>query len=102
MVDVGPRPGEVLVGDAAVASRVLVTAAALEITVHGWDVAEATGSPRRVPAELAAGLLDAAGALVDARDRGVRFGPAHPVPDDAPADVRLLAFLGRRSAVTVT
>ncbi|MEI5673534.1 MULTISPECIES: TIGR03086 family metal-binding protein [unclassified Nocardioides] len=99
---VGPRPGEVLVGDAAVASRVLVAAAALEITVHGWDVAEATGSPRRVPAELAAGLLDAAGALVDARDRGVRFGPAYAVPGDAPPDVRLLAFLGRRGVVNVT
>lgn len=88
-------PDEVRVGDAALASRVLVTAAALEITVHGWDVGQATGRPRRVPEELARGLLVAARGLVDPEDRGIRFGPERPVPGDAPADVRLLAFLGR-------
>ncbi|WP_244930579.1 TIGR03086 family metal-binding protein [Nocardioides sp. W7] len=88
-------PGDVLVGDAALAGPVLVTAAALEITVHGWDVGQATGRPRRVPDELAEGLLAAAGSLVAPRDRGVRFGPARDVPPDSPADVRLLAFLGR-------
>ena len=88
-------PRDVLVGDAALAGPVLVTAAALEITVHGWDVGQATGRPRRVPEELAEGLLEAADVLVDARDRGVRFAPARAVAPSAPADVRLLAFLGR-------
>lgn len=92
---VGASPDGVRVGDAAVASSVLVTTAALEITVHGWDVGQATGRPRRVPDALAEGLLAVAGALVDDRDRGVRFGLARPVPANAPADVRLLAFLGR-------
>lgn len=92
---VGARPDQVRVGDLALASPLLVSAAALEITVHGWDVGQATGRARRVPDDLARGLLDAAALLVDAGDRGVRFGPARPVPDDAPDDVRLLAFLGR-------
>jgi len=88
-------PATVRVGDAAVGSAVLVTAAALEIAVHGWDVGQATGRRRPVPPDLADGLLGAAGLLVDAADRGVRFGRARPVPADAGADVRLLAFLGR-------
>lgn len=89
------RPDQVLVGGAALASTVLVTAAALEITVHGWDVGQATGRARRVPGGLARGLLAAAGDLVDERDRGTRFGPERPVADGADDDVRLLAFLGR-------
>lgn len=89
------RPDRVLVGGAALASTVLVTAAALEITVHGWDVGQATGHARRVPDGLARRLLDAATELVDDRDRGPRFGPPRPVAADAPDDVRLLAFLGR-------
>lgn len=93
-------PAGVRVGDAELASSVLVTAAALEIAVHGWDVGQATGRSRRVPPGLARGLLAAAGVLVDAGDRGVRFGPAREVPEDAPDDVRLLAFLGRVDRVT--
>lgn len=89
------RPAVVRVGDLALGSAVLVTAAALEITVHGWDVAQATGHPQQVPADLARGLLVAADRLVDDGDRGVRFGPVRATPPDAPADVRLLAFLGR-------
>lgn len=88
-------PASVRVGDAVLASPLLVYAAALEITVHGWDVGQATGRRRRVPDDLARGLLAAAGPLVATGDRGVRFGPARPVADDAPHDVRLLAFLGR-------
>ncbi|WP_182525033.1 TIGR03086 family metal-binding protein [Nocardioides dongkuii] len=89
------RHDAVLVGDAALASPVLVAAAALEIAVHGWDVRQATGRPRPLPPDLARGLLGVAGRLVDDRDRGVRFGRPRPVPADATPDVRLLAFLGR-------
>ena len=37
-------PGYVVVGDRPVPSGLLVSAAALEITVHGWDVGQATGA----------------------------------------------------------
>jgi uncharacterized protein (TIGR03086 family) len=89
-----PGPGDVLVGGLDLGSAVLVATAALEITVHGWDVGRVTG-PVPVPRELADALLPVAHLTVSAADRGVRFAPPVPVHDEAPADVRLLAFLGR-------
>ncbi|GAA1907163.1 maleylpyruvate isomerase family mycothiol-dependent enzyme [Nocardioides lentus] len=76
-------------------ASLLVATAALEIGVHGWDVAQATGEDRPVPADLAAQLLPVAAVTIGARDRGRRFGSSLPVAPFAPADVRLLAFLGR-------
>ena len=89
-----PGPGDVLVGGLDLASAVLVATAALEITTHGWDVGRAT-APVGIPEDLAAALLPVAHLTVSEADRGVRFGPAVGVADGAPADVRLLAFLGR-------
>lgn len=90
-----PSAGGVLVAGVPMAAERLVGAAALEITVHGWDVGQATGEARPVPADLAAALMPVAAAAVDHGDRGRRF--AHPLllPGGAPADKRLLAFLGR-------
>jgi uncharacterized protein (TIGR03086 family) len=67
-----------------------------EIVVHGLDVAVATGQEDAVDEEQAAALLELmTGMGVDAfRVPGV-FGPAMPASQDAPAHVRLLAFLGR-------
>ncbi|QIG45124.1 TIGR03086 family protein [Nocardioides anomalus] len=83
------------VGDLGLDAPLLVVTAALEIALHGWDVGQATGHGRRIPPDLAAGLLGIAGAVIDARDRGPRFGPPHAVDATAPADVRLLAWVGR-------
>ncbi|GGO74019.1 TIGR03086 family metal-binding protein [Nocardioides deserti] len=91
----GSARSSVAVGDAGLAGPVLVAAAALEITVHAWDVGRATGRGRPVPDDLARGLLAVAGVVVDPADRGVRFGPVRPVADDATYAVQLLAFLGR-------
>lgn len=92
-----PSPGDVLVGGFDLPSPVLVATAALEVTVHGWDVGQAVGSRVPIPDALAAALLPVARASVTTADRGVRFGPARPVPADAPAARRLLAHLGRRT-----
>ncbi|MCW2842299.1 MAG: hypothetical protein JWN22_215 [Nocardioides sp.] len=89
------EPAAVAVGDLELASPVLVAAAALEITVHGWDVGQATGHGARIPEDLARALLPVAGRLVDPTDRGVRFARPRPTAADAPYDARLLAFLGR-------
>jgi uncharacterized protein (TIGR03086 family) len=70
---------------------------ALEIAVHGWDVAQACGRDRPIPAELAAELLDLAPLLVTQADRPARFGAAIAAPLEAGASDRLLAFLGRRA-----
>jgi uncharacterized protein (TIGR03086 family) len=93
----GPAPGDVLVGDHELPAGLLVATAALEVTVHGWDVGQGTGERAALPPHLAADLLPVARATVSPCDRGVRF--ADPLPDDpdGPADVRLLAYLGRRA-----
>lgn len=69
-----------------------------DLVVHGWDLARATGQDETIdPAEVDRLARDAA-ALGDAiRSPGV-CGPAVTVPDDAPAQDRLLALLGRDPA----
>jgi uncharacterized protein (TIGR03086 family) len=88
-------PATVRIGGHPLDTHVVALAAALEITVHGWDVGRAVGIERPVPRALAEGLLPVASALVTDADRGDRFGEPRPVDADAPAAQRLLAFLGR-------
>lgn len=92
----GPdAPSHVRLGDLAVETGVVVLAAALEITVHGWDVAQATGRATPVPEALAQALLPVAVALVDDADRGTLFSQPVVVADGASDAVRLMAYLGR-------
>ncbi|MBZ5738078.1 TIGR03086 family metal-binding protein [Nocardioides mangrovi] len=94
-----PAPGDVLVGDRELTSSLLVATAALEVTVHGWDVGQSTGSGVPVPPLLAADLLPVAHLTVTRHDRGVRFADPRPGRPGEPADVRLLDFLGRSGLV---
>ena len=48
---------DVMVGDRPLASSLLACAGALEVTLHGWDVSQATGSCAPIPARLALDLL---------------------------------------------
>lgn len=89
------RPAAVQVGEAALDAPLLVAAAALEITLHGWDVGQATGRGARIPDDLARGLLAIAQHLIDTTDRGPRFAAPRPVDDRAGHDARLLAWSGR-------
>jgi uncharacterized protein (TIGR03086 family) len=91
----GPGPVGIRVGEVDLATDLLVATAALEITVHGWDVAQATGEGTPVPAGLARHLLPVAHRTVAEVDRGIRFADALPEPVGATPDVRLRAFLGR-------
>jgi uncharacterized protein (TIGR03086 family) len=84
------------VDDLPLGRDTVVLVGALEIGVHGWDVARATGQSRRIPEDLAVRLYDVALAVVTPAERGRRFGPAVSVPASAPASTRLLAHLGRR------
>jgi uncharacterized protein (TIGR03086 family) len=88
-------PPGVSVGGADLATDLLVATAALEITVHGWDVAQATGECTPIPEGLARQLLPIAHRTVVDLDRGIRFAEALPEPVGATADARLRAFLGR-------
>jgi uncharacterized protein (TIGR03086 family) len=91
----GQIPPGVRVGEVDLATDLLVSTAALEITVHGWDVAQATGEGTPVPEGLARHLIPVAHLAVTEVDRGIRFAAALPEPVGATADARLRAFLGR-------
>jgi uncharacterized protein (TIGR03086 family) len=92
----GETPEGVNVAGHPVTSELLVATAALEVTVHGWDVGRSLGTGREVPDELALRLLDVAHRVVQPHDRTVRFATPLPVPPEAGPGERLLAFLGRR------
>jgi len=89
------RDDNVMVGDRPLASSVLACAGALEVAAHGWDVSQATGSRRPLPALLALDLLPWVDVFVTALDRPERFGPVLDVAMGGPSS-RLLALLGRR------
>lgn len=91
-----PAADTVWVHDQALHADLLLQAAAVEITVHGWDVARAAGADRPLPDALAADLLPAAHLLLASADRPGRFAPALETPYDAGPGERLLAQLGRR------
>ena len=69
----------------------------LELLVHGWDLARATGQQADFPADVAGRALAAARRQLAARPEGpgAPFAAEVPVPDDAPAVDRLAGFLGR-------
>jgi uncharacterized protein (TIGR03086 family) len=86
----------VRVGAAPLTAPIVAGAGAIEVTVHGWDVAQACGTPRRIPDELADELLDLAILLIRTPDRPGRFAAPRRIADPAaPPSTRLLAFLGR-------
>jgi uncharacterized protein (TIGR03086 family) len=93
---VSAAPPAPAVGDRSLDAGLLVAVGALEIAVHGWDVARACGRARPIPSALAVELLPLAHLVVADADRGVRFAdPVDVSPRTLPGGL-LLAFLGRR------
>ena len=91
-----PRgPTAVTIGDAGLPTGILAVAGAVEVAVHGWDVAQACGADRPIPSSLAAALLGPAHLFVDEGDRPHRFGPAVAVRRPAGPAEQLLGHLGR-------
>lgn len=70
-----------------------------ELTVHGWDLAKGTGQPFDADPEGLEGLFQLANQFFgpggEAEGGGPAFGPAVPVPADAPLLDRALGLLGR-------
>lgn len=90
----GPPPGALAVGERRLEPEVAVEVSALEIAVHGWDVAQARGLASPFPPLLAAALLPVAVRRVPRVGRGGHFAaPLTPAATD-PATL-LLAHLGR-------
>ena len=73
--------------------RTIARLAAVEIAVHGWDVARTTGAGLPIPEEFAEALMPTALAL--ALEQHGEFGPPVPVPVDAGPERRMLALLGQ-------
>ncbi|PXY31091.1 TIGR03086 family metal-binding protein [Prauserella muralis] len=89
------REAAVWVADRPLPADIVAAAGAVEITVHGWDVARACGLDRPVPGDLAEPLLELSPLFVTDADRPGRFAePVAVSPRCEPGD-RLLAFLGR-------
>ena len=84
-VSYGPVPGSVYA-----AHRFI------DVLVHGWDLATATGQDARLDPDLAAACLQVVEPQAAALSSSGAFGTALDVPADAGAQTRLLALLGRR------
>jgi len=95
----------ICVGEHRLALTDFAAAGALEVAVHGWDVARACGQRRPIPAPLAERLLAIAPLFVTDADRASPqglgtpaaplFGPPVEVSSAASASDQLAAFLGR-------
>ncbi len=82
----GEMPGPVLAGFTI-----------LDIFVHGWDLARATGQSAVLDDAVAAHVMGFAQQALDGEQaRGGRIGPAVAVPESAPLGDRLAGYLGRQ------
>lgn len=68
----------------------------VDLVVHGWDLARATGQDEEIPAEDLAHVWEQVAVLDDAIRSSGAFGAQVEPPPGAGEQERLLAFLGRR------
>ncbi|SEL04005.1 TIGR03086 family metal-binding protein [Streptacidiphilus jiangxiensis] len=68
----------------------------MELTVHGWDLAQATGQSFKAEDDVVATAADVAALIAEGARAGGAFGPQVAASPDATALERLLAFTGRR------
>ncbi|TDE24942.1 TIGR03086 family metal-binding protein [Actinomadura sp. 6K520] len=87
--------GRVEIGDRRMEGELMAAAGAVEVAVHGWDIAQASGERRPVPPGLAEELLKVCPIVVP-EPRGPLFADPVDAGPDAGAGERLVARLGRR------
>ena len=88
-------------GGVEMPAPVMAAVALDELVVHGWDLAVATGQEYRSDDESCRRSLEFAASVGDDPEaRAGLYGPAVPVPDDAPVLDRLLGATGRDPAWT--
>lgn len=83
-VSYGPVPGSVYAGH-----RII------DVFIHGWDLATATGQDTTLDPELVAACIDIVEPQRGMLEASGAFAPAHDVSDDADPQTKLLAWLGR-------
>jgi uncharacterized protein (TIGR03086 family) len=81
----GEMPGAVLAGFTA-----------LDVFVHGWDLARATGQSPDYDEALASEILAFGHQTISDETRAPRIGPEVRAPEGASALDRLIAYVGRR------
>ncbi|GAB4079863.1 TIGR03086 family metal-binding protein [Modestobacter muralis] len=87
--------GETLMGATPMPAAVVGPLMLAEFVLHGWDLARAVGAPYDVPAGLGEATLAAVEPIAQLGRDGGWYGPAVPVPADAPAVDRALGLSGR-------
>lgn len=70
-------------------------AAAMELVLHGWDLAVATGQSFSADADAAAAVVELMGEWAEAEGRERAFGPFIAVDQDSPLLHRALGLSGR-------
>jgi uncharacterized protein (TIGR03086 family) len=92
---VGTADRPVAIADRRLASGIVAAVGAVEIAVHGWDIAESCHCHRPIPAALATQLLRIVPLIVPDPATNVQFAaPVATSADACPSD-RLVALLGR-------
>ena len=87
--------GSVAVGRSVMPAGLAVEIIPLELLVHGWDIAHATGHDIEVTPEIAGYVLDRAQELITEDKWGRSFAAEVPAGGEATAMQRLIAFTGR-------
>jgi uncharacterized protein (TIGR03086 family) len=83
-VSYGPVPGSVYCGHRFI-----------DVLIHGWDVAEATGQDTTLPPALVTACWEVVQPQAELLADSGAFGADHDVPDDADQQTKLLRLLGR-------
>ena len=66
-----------------------------DVFMHSWDLARASGQDAGLDDDFAARLLEGMRPIEQLLRESGQYGPAVPVPDDAPPVDRLMGFIGR-------
>lgn len=66
-----------------------------DVFLHTWDLARATGQDERLDPDRCAVMLEGMLPMDEVLRGSGHYGPRVDVPDDADAQTRLLAFIGR-------
>ena len=66
-----------------------------DVFMHRWDLARATGQDETLDAQRCAAMLEGMLPMDEVLRQSGQYGPRVEVPDDADAQTKLLAFIGR-------
>ena len=85
----GPVPGEVYCGHRLI-----------DVLIHGWDVAQATGQDTTLPADLVAACIEVVEPQAELLAGSGMFATGVDGTSSSDPQTRLLAMLGRRRLIT--